>query len=1044
MAALLPQTIAGRYTLHELIGKGGMGAVYRASDRLTGETVALKQVLLDTGTDLSSTEPDHLRLSLSREFRTLAGLRHPHIISVLDYGFDKDRQPFFSMNLLEKPRTIAEAAQGKSLPEQIGMLLEMLQALSYLHRRGVIHRDLKPANVMVDRDDAVKLLDFGLALAARTAPKTENTIAGTIAYMSPELITDEIASPASDLYAVGVIACEMLQGRRPFNGSTVTTLLTQIIRTMPDLMDIDPSLRPVIERLLSKQPDMRYASADDTIRDLCEAAALPIPPETKAIRESFLQGAPFVGRDPEISQLQTALAEAITGKGSAWLIGGESGVGKSRLMEELRVYALVDGVTVLHGQGVANGGLPYQFWREPVRRLLISTEVTETDAAILKEIIPDISTLLGQEIPELPELEGRTGQHRLIGAIVSLFKQQKQPVVLLADDLQWAVESLEVLRTLMSSISDLPLLIVANYRDDEAPHLPRQLPNMRPLKLERLSSEAIAQLSVSMLGVAGERPQVVDLLERETEGNIFFLIEVVRALAEEAGRLTDIGLKTLPQKIFAGGIQQIVSRRLSKVPESARPLLNLAAVAGRQINLQILREATGAIDFEEWLVSCADAAVIESQEGEWRFVHDKLRDGIIATVAPNELRDLHQRIATAIEQVYPNAPEHWNALAQHWQQAGDETRERYYAIRAGEHQLKVGAYQDASVWLRRGMDLTDPADKQQLTYLSIRLGEAHQGTSDYKKAKSLLESALESAQSMGNERLAADALQSLGVLAVIQGDPTGAIDLFTRCLTAADNSGDRLMRTLTMAHLSELYTNRSEFEQAAQYTNDGLTLARELRDPRALSQTLRMEGKLKFTTGDYSGAKQSTLESLKIAQEIGDRFTIARNTNALGVTAATIGEYAEAQSHYTEALRIFHEIGDRWGTAFILNNLAFVELLMGHHIPAAGRFYEALAESLPIGVIPVILESMVGLARIFLEIQEQEQAMILLGLALNHPATFNDVRVLSQPAIDRLKTELGEEAYEAGLEKGKHEDVQALVNRLLANREGILLRLRKI
>src|SRR5262249_49544622 len=135
------------------------------------------------------------------------------------------------------------------------------------------------------------------------------------------------------------------------------------------------------------------------------------------------------------------------------------------------------------------------------------------------------------------------------------------------------------------------------------------------------------------------------------------------------------------------------------------------------------------------------------------------REGILASLAPDELAGLHRRVAEAIERVYPDAPDYWSALAEHWQKAGGETRERHYAIRTGEQQLKVGAYRDAARWLRRVMELTPLQDKQQQAFLSIRLGETHQGISEFEKAKNLYEHGLEAAHNLGSNQLAADALQ---------------------------------------------------------------------------------------------------------------------------------------------------------------------------------------------------------------------------------------------------------------------------------------------
>ena len=130
-----------RYRLETVIGQGGMGIVYRAVDRLNGTHVALKRVVLQPQRKSSYpglSSSDSMRMTISQEFRVLSSLRHPHIISVLDYGFDGQREPFFTMELLEDPLTIFQAAQDLSFAKKTGLFVQMLQALTYLHRRSVI------------------------------------------------------------------------------------------------------------------------------------------------------------------------------------------------------------------------------------------------------------------------------------------------------------------------------------------------------------------------------------------------------------------------------------------------------------------------------------------------------------------------------------------------------------------------------------------------------------------------------------------------------------------------------------------------------------------------------------------------------------------------------------------------------------------------------------------------------------------------------------------------------------------------------------------
>ena len=218
-----------------------MGRVYRALDRLRGTEVALKQLLVapshravdDTGSEHSP--PRHhiceipllgggtLRLgsdsddweqkasaeglsALAEEFRTLTTLRHPNVISVLDYGFDAAGQPFYTMELLVQAEPLLQFAHGRPLKQQLELVIQVLHALTYLHRRGIVHRDLTPSNVLVvsgPEGPLVKVLDFGLAIDAERGNTT--SAAGTLLYMAPEIFHGEPASVASDLYAIGAM-----------------------------------------------------------------------------------------------------------------------------------------------------------------------------------------------------------------------------------------------------------------------------------------------------------------------------------------------------------------------------------------------------------------------------------------------------------------------------------------------------------------------------------------------------------------------------------------------------------------------------------------------------------------------------------------------------------------------------------------------------------------------------------------------------------------------------------------------------------------------
>ena len=315
--------------------------------------------------------------------------------------------------------------------------------------------------MLVDETGQVKVLDFGIAQLSQR--QRQEATGGTLGYMAPEVLQGSRPSECADLYAVGIMAYEVLIGRHPFELGDLRKLMYQIVNEMPDLADLEeitlilngsaenvqppdiaelstPALAPVLTKLLAKNPADRYQIAHTVIQDLYKAIQEPLPQEHATIRESFLQAALFVGRQQEFTLLAEGMETAATGQSAAWLIGGESGVGKSRLLDELRIAALVKGGLVLRGQAVAEGGLRYQLWRDVLPRLILATEVTDFEASVLYEVVPQIGILIGREVFPLAPLTGNGQHQRLSQTICDLFLRQTRLTVLLLEDLQWTNE----------------------------------------------------------------------------------------------------------------------------------------------------------------------------------------------------------------------------------------------------------------------------------------------------------------------------------------------------------------------------------------------------------------------------------------------------------------------------------------------------------------------------------------------------------------------------------------------------------------------------
>ncbi|NWF69857.1 MAG: protein kinase [Chloroflexi bacterium] len=949
--------IGQRYQLLNKLGEGGMGAVYRAFDRLHQTVVALKRVDIREGQASSGSDSLAVdtRVALAHEFQTLASLHHPHVINVLDYGFDAQRHPYFTMTFLENPRTVTEAAKDLPIGGKVRLLVQMLQALAYLHRRGLIHRDLKPDNALVDKNGDVQVLDFGLALL-REQLGGEEEIVGTIAYMAPEVLQGQAPTNAADFYAVGVMAYEMFGNAHPFAAGA--NMIVDILYNLPDVaaLDVEESLALIIARLLAKSPDARYDDAHELIEALCAATNQPIPQETIAIRDSFLQAAQFVGREKELKVLKDALDAAIGGQGAVWLVGGESGVGKSRLLSELRTRALVTGALVLHGQGVAEGGLAYQFWREPLRLLALYSALHDSDAGVLKQIVPDIELLLTRPIADAPELEGRAGQQRLLNTLASVFRQQQMPLLLVLEDLQWATESLDVLRHLLPVVSELPLMIIGSYRDDERPNLPSELPGAQVLHLERLQDEGIAKLSVSMLGAVGQQPEVLELLKRETEGNVYFLVEVVRVLAEEAGRLSDIGKVTLPRKVFAGGVQTVVLRRLQRVPEQARALLKVAAVRGRELDLDILRAVAPQTDFDQWLLLASEAAVLEVQSERWAFAHDKLRQGLLASLEPEESQRLNLLVAAALQQVYAQAADEYaGTIADHLEQGGDLAQAAVWYVRAGQRAQDSYAPSSAIRYYRKALELAPGADDGATERLQLYdgLGKMLNWQGQYEEAAEVFQKMRAAAQKADQARPLANAWLGLATAQIYQGEVRAALESTTRAEEVARAANERFELATALYMKGWNLVRLGQLEETLALAEQVLALCEELGQQSQKAQSLNLLGAVHYMLGHYQESARQFEQALAVFQEVGDRGPALAVTNNIGQIAEARGDYQASYERYQDALKTAREIGFRDAEMLYLSNLGGVRVKRREFAEAEMDLRQviALAETIRFGQI---------------------------------------------------------------------------------------------
>jgi len=744
----------GRYQIVAALGQGGMGHVYRARDVQLDRDVAIKMLPPALAADPIARE------RLRREARAAAALDHPFICKVFEVS-DHDGQVLIVMELVAGETLHERIAKGP-VPVDLAVAWagEIAEALEAAHDRRIVHRDLKPGNVMATTSGHLKVMDFGLAkvlgadsaaetaLDAGGAPLTERSArVGTPAYMAPEQIAGDVVDHRSDIFAFGVLLTELVTGVHPFARPTLAGTVAAVLADPPVVGHaaapaVPSGLRAVLHRMLEKLPGARYQSMREIRADLANLRAaasatgrLSDPAASVGHLGRSLRW-PMVGRDQERAELVGRLEEAIAGRGSITLIGGEPGIGKTRLTEDLLDEARRRGCFCLTGHCYEmEGAPPYMPFIEITER---TARVVPAAALrnVLGEAAPEVAKLMPElrrmfdDIPSSIELPAEQQRRFFFNAYRDFVERacRANPLAVVFEDLHWADEpTLQLLMHLTQSIPSLPLLVIGTYRDvelDVTRPFARTLETMlrqrvaSRLALRRLPSEGVAALLSAMSGRPAP-PSLARVIYHETEGNPFFVEEVFQHLAEE-GRLfdasgawrQDLRVESLD---VPEGVRLVIGRRLERLTDATRRVLTTAAVIGRTFSLRLLDalEDAAGDDVLEALEAAERAHLVSSQSGtretRYVFAHELIRQTLAESLSLPRRQRLHAKIASAIERVYgATADGHISALAHHLYQAGataDPERTTDALVRAAELARASAAHEDALAHLDNAISL---------------------------------------------------------------------------------------------------------------------------------------------------------------------------------------------------------------------------------------------------------------------------------------------------------------------------------------------------
>jgi ABC-type transport system substrate-binding protein len=864
--------LSHRYEIVREIGRGGMGVVYLARDPMLDREVAIK-LLSPSAMTAEAQERFH------REARIIAKMDHPGIVVVYDTG-EYEGAMYLVMPYV-RGTNLRALMQERSLRQYdiVCIGIAVAEALEYSHSQGVVHRDIKPENILVMREAEnlrVRVTDFGLAVSSSDQRLTHSgMVVGTITYLSPEQVYSGEIDARTDLYALGTVLYECLTGETPFTGdlhSVLYRIVHENARTLSEFgAQIDEMLERMILPCLEKEKDKRPKSA----RELAEALTRCREHMRTTDREWTPGGAsttyrfekpavvPWIGRPAEFAELQRRLNEAASGECQFALVGGEPGIGKSRLLDELEKLSRARKFRVLHGRFVEQDkAFPYQGFCEIIQDHFRSGWTGTSGPVDFTDLAPDLTALF----PALTEvhavsshpsdvlkpgaesarkLEDRTAIYELLARTLIRISAGK-PLVILLEDLQSANVSLDALQYIVRRLGAAPILLAGTYHTTEVDKrhpLKRLIDSFEGdrrfalITLNPLPFEEHAEFLEKLIGSKNLDRNLVQKLYESTEGNPYFLRELVRSLLDSQRILPDrnglyilVGDEGISSESLPTTIQQTVEKRIQFLPEHLREILSTASILGKTFelrDLEVILEDTDKLDDEiDHLIAAGFVEEVrEVKPNRFSFSSGVVRDVLYAEVPRRKRKALHNKIAEALEKRNAGRLERvFPQLIHHYAAADVPEKVLEYGLQHATKSLEAFSTAEAIRSAKTVLDFTE--------------------------------------EDTGSDPLVeAEARAVLGAAHRMEGNIEAALVEWERSLKIFERERQQERVASVLLSASETAWAGRKTEEATRLVERGLECARALEDKATLTRLLSLGAMVANLRGDYRAAREYMEES---------------------------------------------------------------------------------------------------------------------------------------------------------------------------------------
>ncbi len=1043
------QLIGDRYQIEKKISDDHLGSVLKATDIHQGTAVAIKIFAV------SFSEKAIERFL--RHAQQLMHLNHDHMIDVFDCGQTADFSYIVEEFVTGHPLSdvLAKRTEPLTAKQAMEIGLQVTRALEYAHSRGVIHSDLQLKNIILldhesevsaSGDEDIRLLTpmvkvrrFGLGrLKEGVSLIDKPLILLSPHYVAPEQILGHVLDARTDLYALGVILYELFTGQRPFSGDTdqeiINAHLTQLPRSPRELCPrLSRSLEHLILKLLNKNPNERYVNAQQA-RQILSSLIVDRENETGIVPLALQNRRVLVGRQTQLQKLLDAWEQASAEQtGHLFFITGETGIGKTRLAQELSTQAQSGVVLIGHCQKWESTPAYYPFIE--ILRAYFATvppEVLDSEGnqllAEVARLVPEISELL-PNLPAVPPLEPKQEQLRLMTSITQFIEQatQVRPWLLIIEDLHWAdASSLNLLMHLARHCPSMGLLIIGTYQDtdlginhpllDILRGLSRH-PTYQLLPLKRLSPTEVGEMITDIL--KQEAPSdMLTMIYNHTEGNPVYVEEVI-------GGLIDDGLITPKQNgwQFAvmseirlpQSVRDAVLNRISHISQDSQMLIRQAAVLGRTFKFDDLHAMSGLTEWEvlERLDVAMERQLIHEAFGETTltFSHAEIQQVLYEDMTVLRRRMLHLQAGEALERrMRPDPESVVEQLAHHFRQAGRFEKAIIYSIEAARQADMIYASQSAMLWYKNVLEMISQLDEEKanefrmfrllafeaLGEILIAQGQYDQALVYYEAAQSVVQSDKNSADQ--RHRLA-DLCQKTARVHKKRSEFGTALQWIEKGLSYLNEANPTIEVAKLQLMGAEVYHRQGNNEVAIAWCQRGLASVAqsETREERqTVGRAYYLLGEIYRGLGDVNRSAELCQQSVQAYSQLNDLAGLSRAYIGLANAYVDQANWDKATEIFQTSLIMKQEIGDIVDQGRVANNLANIYVNRGDYVQASELYEHSLAIWRRIGSPFFEAAVLSNMARVFIAQQEMTQAESCLRQCETICVEINSERLVSE------------------------------------------------